>query len=72
LGVSDIALGGHHAADEKTQAHLAEIGDAVIKLVSENKVQIIIGETITLEEVPKSLEKLSKRHVTGKIVVRIQ
>lgn len=71
MGIQGIALGGHHAADEKTQEHLAHIGNEVVKLVSEGKVQVIIGETISLDEVPKALERLSQRHVTGKIVVRI-
>jgi len=69
--IHDIFLGGHHGADIKSQKHLSDIGDAMIKLVKEKKLDTLISEVISLDKVPEALERIKHRHVTGKIVVKV-
>ncbi|WP_027956374.1 zinc-binding dehydrogenase [Halobacillus kuroshimensis] len=64
----EIALAAAHKADFQSQKDLAVIGDDLLKLVKEGKVSPLVEETISLEEVPEALVRLSERHVKGKIV----
>ncbi|MFD1020426.1 zinc-binding dehydrogenase [Thalassobacillus hwangdonensis] len=43
-----------------------------MRLLDAGKVSSMLEHTITLEEVPSALEKLSQRHVKGKIVAKIK
>jgi len=73
-GISNdsVALGGCHFKPEyrKEQKKLAEMGREFI-LRLRRGLKPMITETITLQEIPKGLEKLKQRHARGKIVVKI-
>jgi len=69
LSVHDIALGGAYVrGDIIAQKDLGKIGQELGKLVSEGKVDSLLQEVITLEQIPDALVRLSERHVKGKIV----
>jgi NADPH:quinone reductase len=40
--------------------------------VASGKIDPMLGETVSLEEVPAALKRLSERHVKGKIVALIK
>ncbi|WP_394218495.1 zinc-binding dehydrogenase [Halobacillus trueperi] len=68
----EIALGATHQADMKSQKDLAVIGDQMLEMMGDGKLSSLLEETISLEEVPQALERLSERHVKGKIVAKIK
>jgi D-arabinose 1-dehydrogenase-like Zn-dependent alcohol dehydrogenase len=43
----------------------------LMKLVEDKRIRSIAAEQVTLEEIPRALERLSGGHVRGKIVVKI-
>ncbi|SDO22540.1 zinc-binding dehydrogenase [Halobacillus aidingensis] len=68
----EIALAAAHRADVKSQKDLAVIGDEMLEMMVEGKLSSLREETISLEEVPQALERLSERHVKGKIVAKLK
>jgi D-arabinose 1-dehydrogenase-like Zn-dependent alcohol dehydrogenase len=44
----------------------------VMTLVQVGKVRPTVAEQITLEAIPKALQRLAEGHVRGKIVARVQ
>ncbi|MBX0357441.1 zinc-binding dehydrogenase [Halobacillus sp. Nhm2S1] len=68
----EIALAAAHGADVESQKDLAVIGDEMLEMMSVGKLSSLLEETISLEEVPQALERLSERHVKGKIVAKIK
>jgi NADPH:quinone reductase-like Zn-dependent oxidoreductase len=74
ISIHDIGLGGVLAspAFRRRQEDLGKMAVELMKLVEEKKVRSIATEEITLEEIPRALERLSRGHVRGKIVVKIQ
>ena len=44
----------------------------VMALAQNGKIRPTVAEQITLEAIPKALERLTERHVRGKIVARVQ
>ncbi|SDJ77639.1 zinc-binding dehydrogenase [Salimicrobium halophilum] len=68
----EIALGAIHQADTDSQKDLAVMGDEMLAMVTEGKLSPLLSETVTLKDVPQALERLSERHVTGKIVAKIR
>jgi NADPH:quinone reductase-like Zn-dependent oxidoreductase len=73
LSVHDIALGGAYLeGDFQTQEELAQIGREFGALVNQYQIDPMVQDVICLEDIPKGLERLSHRHVRGKIVAQIQ
>lgn len=73
ISYHEIALGAaHQSGDFKAQQDLAKIGDEMLSLLAQGKLTSMLTETITLEEVPFALKRLSERHVRGKIVAKIK
>lgn len=71
ISIHESALGGaHFSGDKVAQADLAEIGKELIELVQDGKITSMLSRVISLEEIPKALNDLSRRHVKGKIVAR--
>lgn len=69
----EIALGAaHHSKDDKAEKNLAVIGDEMLSLLAQGKISSMLKEVITLEEIPKALNRLSERHVKGKIVAMLK
>ncbi len=68
----EIALAAaHQSNDVIAQKDFAVIGDDMLSLLEQGKLDAMLKETIRLEEVPKALSRLSERHVKGKIVAKI-
>ncbi|MCQ6264804.1 zinc-binding dehydrogenase [Fictibacillus sp. WQ 8-8] len=44
----------------------------MLKLMAEGKLDSMLKETVSLEEVPEALVRLSERHVKGKIVAKVR
>lgn len=69
----EIALAAaHQSNDTEAQRDLAVIGNDMLKLLSERKISPMLAETVTLEQVPEALNRLSARHVKGKIVAKLK
>jgi D-arabinose 1-dehydrogenase-like Zn-dependent alcohol dehydrogenase len=49
----------------------ASIMEGVVSLVEQGKVRAVIGETVTFDELPASLERMSRRESIGRTVVLI-
>ncbi len=72
ISFHEIALGGAHlSGDVIAQKDLAKMAAELGALVSEKKVNPMLSEVISLEEIPHALVRLSERHVCGKIVAKI-
>ncbi|NET00371.1 MAG: zinc-binding dehydrogenase [Sphaerospermopsis sp. SIO1G2] len=72
ISVHDIALGmAYLLGDKKAQQQMAEIGQAIGKLIANQQINPILTEIISLAEIPHALVRLSHRHVRGKIVAQI-
>ena len=70
--IHEIALGGAYlSGDKKAIQDLGKIAREMGKLVSEKKVDPILTEVISLEEIPEALNRLKGRHVRGKIVAEV-
>lgn len=72
LSIHEVALGGAYlSGDTVAQEDLARIGREFGALVSKGTIKPMLEEVIGLEEIPDALERLSMRHVRGKIVARV-
>ena len=72
LSIHESALGGAHlSGDRKSQEDLAAMANELIAWVRDGKISSMLSETISMEDIPKALTRLAKRHVSGKIVVEI-
>ena len=70
--VHNIAYGGAHTSTNRAaQLDLAHMADEMIALVTEGKINTMIEQTISLEDIPDGLTQLETRHVKGKIVAEI-
>jgi NADPH2:quinone reductase len=49
----------------------ASIMEGVVSLVEQGKVRAVIGETVTFDELPASLERMSRRESIGRTVVLV-
>jgi NADPH:quinone reductase len=73
LSYHEIALGaGHQSNDLHSQKDFAVIGDHMLALLADGKLDAMLKEIIGLEEVPEALNRLSERHVKGKIVAKLK
>jgi NADPH:quinone reductase len=72
FSVHKLMLGGAHASDNrKAQEDLSRMAEEFMALMLENKVDPMVSEVIELQQVPEALSRLAKRHVRGKIVVKL-
>lgn len=70
--VHGVMLGGAHlSGDRPAQEDLARIGREFGALVSSGRIDPMLHEVIALAEIPEALERLSARHVRGKIVAAL-
>lgn len=64
-----VALGAAYGADHlPTQSDFAAMGDEMLALLAEGKIDPMITETLSLDDVPDALRRLRARAVTGKLV----
>jgi NADPH:quinone reductase-like Zn-dependent oxidoreductase len=72
FSVHEVALGFAYAVeDEAALEDLARIGMEFGALASKKQIRPMVEETVTLEDIPEALVRLSMRHVRGKIVANI-
>jgi NADPH:quinone reductase len=72
ISIHTIALGGAHTSgDIIAQRDLSKMGEEFGSLASEKKINPMLEEVISLQDIPWALQKLSERHVRGKIVVKL-
>jgi NADPH:quinone reductase-like Zn-dependent oxidoreductase len=72
ISVHEVALGGvYRNGDQAAQEELSKIGQQFGALVSKGVIRPMVQEVITLTDVPDALERLSMRHVRGKIVAKV-
>jgi NADPH:quinone reductase-like Zn-dependent oxidoreductase len=70
--IHNIAYGGAHTSTNRAaQIDLASMATEMIALVSEKKIDPMIEQTISLEDIPEGLAQLQTRHVKGKIVAEL-
>ncbi len=73
ISIHESALGGAHLSGDRTgQSDLAAMGKELIEWVRDGKVSSMVSTVIPLEEIPKALSELSQRHVSGKMVARLE
>lgn len=67
----EIALGAAYThGDAGSRAELALHLGELLRLVADGRLSPLPIETVRLEDVPEALDRLARRHVRGKIVVR--
>ncbi|MCM3665080.1 zinc-binding dehydrogenase [Mesobacillus subterraneus] len=72
LSFHQVALGSVHQSNNMNeQRKLAEMGDHMLSLLQDGKINALVEKVISLEEVPEALAELSTRRVKGKIVAKI-
>jgi NADPH2:quinone reductase len=72
LSIHEIFLNGAYLSEDRiAQEDLARIGREMIELVRTRQINPTVSEVISLEAVPEALNRLSQRHVRGKIVARL-
>ncbi|MEA3147972.1 MAG: hypothetical protein QOI53_3578 [Verrucomicrobiota bacterium] len=59
-------------AFRRRQEDLGRMATELMTLVQDRKIRPTVAEQITLETIPKALERLVEGHVRGKIVARVQ
>ena len=70
--IHEVALGGAYlSGDQIAIQDLGNIAKEMGQLVSEKKVNPMLTEVISLEEIPEGLNRLKRRHVRGKIVAEV-
>lgn len=72
ISIHEVALGGaYHTGDLAAQEDLSKIGREFGLLVGKGQISPMLEQTVTLEEIPDALVRLSMRHVRGKIVAEV-
>lgn len=72
LSFHQVALGSvHQSGNVNEQRKLAEIGDHMLSLLQEGKLNALVEKVVSLEEVPAALAELATRRVKGKIVAKL-
>jgi NADPH:quinone reductase-like Zn-dependent oxidoreductase len=72
ISIHQIALGGaYFQGDRRDQADLAHMGEEMIAMVADGRIDPLVSEVIDFEDIPSGLEELRGRHVHGKIVAQI-
>ncbi|MBC8453393.1 MAG: zinc-binding dehydrogenase [Chloroflexi bacterium] len=70
--IHNIAYGGAHSSTNRAaQIDLAHMAQEMIALVAGKKIDPMIEQTITLDQIPDGLAQLQTRHVKGKIVAEL-
>ncbi len=72
LSIHEVSCGFAYAVEDDTALEeLARIGMEFGALASKRQIRPMVEETVTLEDIPEALVRLSMRHVRGKIVANI-
>ncbi|HNB23754.1 MAG TPA: zinc-binding dehydrogenase, partial [Candidatus Melainabacteria bacterium] len=72
ISIHEVALGSaYQSEDESALDELARIGIEFGALASKGQIKPMVEETVSLEEIPDALIRLSMRHVRGKIVANV-
>jgi NADPH:quinone reductase-like Zn-dependent oxidoreductase len=72
ISIHEVSIGGaYRSGDVNAQEDLAKIGREFGALVGKGMISPMLEQTISLEEIPEALIRLSMRHVRGKIVAEV-
>ena len=72
VSIHESALGGAHlSGDRLAQADLARMGHELLTMLDQGNLSSMLAKVISLDAVPHALQRLSHRHVSGKIVARV-
>ena len=70
--VHEVALGGAYKAGHlPTQRDFAVMGEEMMARLAAGRLDPMVEEIVTIEDIPEALRRLRRREVTGKIVARI-
>ncbi len=66
----DISLGGAFAAkDRRAQRRMAEIGDAMARLLADGEIDPMVAEMLPFERTVEALRRSREGHLRGKLVI---
>ena len=72
ISIHEVDLGSAYLSeDESALEELARIGIEFGALAAKGQIKPMVEETVSLEEIPDALIRLSMRHVRGKIVANV-
>jgi NADPH:quinone reductase len=72
ISLHKISLGAAHFSNNRqAQCDLAKMAQEMITLVSEGRIDAMVEQRISLDQVPEGLAQLQTRHVRGKIVAEL-
>eukprot|EP00898_Chlorokybus_atmophyticus_P001519 jgi/Chlat1/2368/Chrsp17S02636 len=72
ISVHHVFFGGGHAAPSNdARKEIAEIGQEMTSLLAKGQLKPLVGEIISLENIPEALGRIEQRHVKGKIVAKL-
>ncbi len=72
ISIHAVMLGGvYFSGDRAAQSDLGRMAAELISLMTDDKLDPMINRIISLDQIPKALIELSKRHVRGKIVATL-
>jgi len=70
ISVHQVALGEAHNADPIAKRELVTIGNEMIQLLAEKKIDAMVSEVISFQEIPEALARIKDGHIRGKIVAK--
>ncbi|MCB0197421.1 MAG: zinc-binding dehydrogenase [Anaerolineae bacterium] len=72
ISVHAVMLGGaYFSGDRLAEEDLGHMADEMMALLAEQKIDAMVSEVIMLEQIPTKLNELAARHVSGKIVAKL-
>lgn len=72
VSIHEVSLGAAHlSGDRQAIEELGYMGKVMMQKVAAKEINPLLNEVIKLEDIPAALERLSKRHVRGKIVATL-
>jgi len=72
ISLHRISLGAAHQSNNReAQLDLAQMATEMIALVADKKIDPMVEQVISLEQIPDGLAQLESRHVRGKIVATL-
>ncbi len=72
ISIHEVNLGSAYLSEDKSALEeLARIGIEFGALAAKGQIKPMVEETVSLEEIPDALIRLSMRHVRGKIVANV-
>ena len=72
ISVHAVMLGGaYFSGDRLAEEDLGHMANAMMELMAQRKIEGMVTQVIALEQIPAKLTELAGRHVSGKIVAKL-